>query len=76
MCSEERQSLSDVTYSEQDTYGGHTAGLLNMETLSIHTEQQQQHSTVLQLICITAVNTDVEERDHIHRDHTSVLLLH
>ncbi len=38
-------------------------------------EQQQQQSSVSQLLCLT-VNTAVEERDQTHRDQTSVLLLH
>ncbi len=75
MCSEERQSLSHVTYSEQNTFSGDTAGL-KMETLTIHLQQQQQQSSVSELIMCLTVNTAVEERDQTHRDHTSVLLLH
>ncbi len=38
--------------------------------------QQQQQSSVSELIMCLTVNTAVEERDQTHRHHTSVLLLH
>ena len=71
MCSEERQSLSHVTYREQDTFSGHTAGLKMVQS----SETSLRESTPSHL-CLIELNTAVEERDQTHRDQTPVLLLH
>ncbi|KAF4088923.1 hypothetical protein AMELA_G00060300 [Ameiurus melas] len=71
-CTEERLSLSDVTYRMKRTLTGSTAGI---KMVLVSVVNRSTESVVLKHLM--QVNTPVEEeREEAHTPHTPVMLLH
>ncbi|KAL0148020.1 hypothetical protein M9458_056694, partial [Cirrhinus mrigala] len=57
VCSEERQSLSHVTYREEETFSGHTAGLKMVQ--SSDTSLRESTPSHLCLIVVNTARSDI-----------------
>ncbi len=74
MYSEERQSLSDVTYLLKESLAGSTAGIKTVQTM-FSVKDRNSHSVLL--LSLTQVNTSVmEQREDDHEHHVAVMKLH
>ncbi len=74
MCSEERQSLSDVTYMVEESLAGATDGIKKVQT-EFSVMDRNTHSVLL--LSLTQVNTPVkDQRQKDHAGHTSVIKIH
>ncbi len=74
MYSEERQSLSDVTYILKESLAGSNSGIKTVQaTFSV--KDRNSHSVLL--LSLTQINTSVmEQRETDHEHHVAVMKLH
>lgn len=73
-CSEERRSISHVTYRRQTSRAGPTAGIKMIQRLM---SVNHRNTESVQLVNLTQVITAVvEERREDHDTHTPVMKLH
>ncbi len=74
MCSEERQSLSDVTYMLKESLAGDTDGIKKDQSLF---SVNYRNTLSVLLLSLTQVNTAVmDQRQKDHAGHKRVTQLH
>ncbi len=74
MCSEERQSLSDVIYMVEESLAGTTTGIKKIQEVFSFIDKST-HSGLL--LSLTQVNTTVkDQRQEDHAGHKRVMQLH
>ncbi len=74
MCSEERQSLSDVTYMMKESLAGATDGIKKVQSLF---SVNYRNTLSVLLLSLTQVNTPVmDQTQKDHAGHIRVIKLH